>query len=61
MKQYWKREGWRNVADFQINTPYKEEDRGLKYFADEIRQLIAFLEEHTGRRLDMCRLKEVVE
>ena len=61
MRQYWKREGWRNVSHFEINTPYKKDDRGLKYTSDEIRQLISFLEEHTGKKLNMAKLKEVVE
>ena len=61
MRHYWKKEGWRNVDHFAINTPYKNNNLGLKYTADEIRQLISFLEEHTGKKVDMTKLKEVVE
>ncbi len=61
MRQYWKREGWRNVANFDINTSYKDDEQGLKYTADEMRRVIAFLEEHTGKKLDMSKLKEVVD
>lgn len=61
MRQYWKKEGWRSVDHYPINTPYKRDELGLKYTADEIRKLISFLERHTGKKLDMDELKGVVE
>ena len=52
---------WRDVPVFAPDPPYFKDERSLDYFADEIRRMISFLEEHTGHSLDMNRLREVVE
>ena len=59
--QYWAKEGWRNVSNFNLVTPYKDDELGLKYGADSIRQFIEFLENQTGKKLDITKLKGVVE
>ena len=52
---------WRHVPMFGCDPPYWDDDRSLDYYANETRQMISFLEEHTGRKLDMDRLREVCE
>jgi benzoyl-CoA reductase subunit B len=52
---------WRNVPIFSSDPPYLEGERSIDFFAGEIRRMAAFLEEHTGRRLDMTRLRDVIE
>ncbi len=52
---------WRDVPMFAPDPPYFGDDRSVEYFANELREIVPFLEEHTGHKLDMDRLKEVVE
>jgi benzoyl-CoA reductase/2-hydroxyglutaryl-CoA dehydratase subunit BcrC/BadD/HgdB len=52
---------WRDVPMFGPDAPYFEDERSLDYFASELRRMAAFIEEHTGRKLEMNRLREVVE
>jgi benzoyl-CoA reductase/2-hydroxyglutaryl-CoA dehydratase subunit BcrC/BadD/HgdB len=54
-------DGWQHVPMFGPDFPYFEDERSLEYFADELRRMTAFIEEHTGRKLEMDRLREVVE
>jgi len=35
--------------------------RGIDYFANELRKTVAFLEEHTGKKLDFDKLKAILE
>jgi hypothetical protein len=53
---------WKNVPMFCPDpAPYfKGDPRGVPYFANELRKMTAFLEEHTGRKLDMDKLKVVI-
>ena len=53
-------ENWRNVPIFAADPPYFQDDRSLDYYTGELRRMVSFLEKHTGRRLDMDRLREVV-
>ena len=46
---------------FCIDTPYFRDDRTRQYVAGELRRLVSFLEDVTGRKLDMDRLREVME
>ncbi|MCX5999449.1 MAG: 2-hydroxyacyl-CoA dehydratase family protein, partial [Chloroflexi bacterium] len=46
---------------FCIDVPYFRNDAALDYVADELRRLVAFLEEKTGRKLDVDRLKQAME
>ncbi len=52
---------WGDIPMFAPDPPYFRDERSLDYAAGEIRRMTAFLEEHTGRRLDLDRLREVVE
>jgi len=52
---------WRNVPVFSPDPPYLEDDRALAYFANELRKMAAFLERVTGRKLDLDRLKGIIE
>jgi len=45
---------------FMLDTPNWEDKRSMDYYAEEIRRLIAFLEEHLDRKLDYDRLREVL-
>ncbi len=52
---------WRDIPMFSPDPPYFDDERSLKYFADELKRMASFLEEHTGHRLDRDRLREVIE
>jgi benzoyl-CoA reductase/2-hydroxyglutaryl-CoA dehydratase subunit BcrC/BadD/HgdB len=52
---------WRDVPMFGPDPPYFEDERSVDYFAGELREMVRFLEEHTGHVLEMDRLVEVVE
>lgn len=55
------KEGWQDVPMFAPDPPYMDDDRTLDYYTQEFREMVGFIEEHTGRRVDMDRLREVVE
>jgi len=48
-----------NVPTYYLDLPYPTSERGIDYYADEIRGMIRFLEDVTGKRVDMARLQEV--
>jgi benzoyl-CoA reductase subunit B len=52
---------WRDVPMFAPDPPYFDDDRSIDYFAGELRRMVSFIEEHCGRKLDMGRLREIVE
>jgi len=54
-------EKWRNIPHFAFDAPYWEDERGISYFAGEFKEMVAFIEKHTGRTLDMDRLREVLD
>ena len=45
---------------FCIDVPYWRNEAGFEYVAGEIKRLISWLEDKTGRKLDMDRLKQVM-
>lgn len=49
------------VPTFCLDAPVWNDDRAIDYYAGQVKDMVAFLEEHTGKRLDQDRLKEVVE
>ena len=49
------------VPAFCLDAPVWNDERAIDYYARQLKQMVAFLEEHTGQRLDQDRLKEVVE
>lgn len=54
-------QNWRDVPVFALDPPYFEDQRGIDYYAKEIKRMIAFIEEHTGHKLDIDRLREVCQ
>jgi benzoyl-CoA reductase/2-hydroxyglutaryl-CoA dehydratase subunit BcrC/BadD/HgdB len=46
---------------FRLDAPVEDSREAHLYYASEIRKLIDFLEEQTGTRLDLDRLREVCE
>ncbi|UCG84334.1 MAG: 2-hydroxyacyl-CoA dehydratase [Dehalococcoidia bacterium] len=51
---------WRHLPVFAPDPPYFEDERSIRYFADELKRMVEFLTKHTGRTLDINRLREVV-
>ncbi len=56
-------DGWRDVPYYSLDPPYwkEDDDRTLDYYAGEIAGVVSFLEENTGKKLDLDRLREAVE
>ncbi len=46
---------------FFLERPYRYTERGVQYFSQELEELIYFLEELTGRKMDRDRFAEVME
>lgn len=51
---------WRDVPAFCPDTPYHDDERSYTYYAGELKRMVEFITRHTGKDLDMRRLKEVV-
>lgn len=49
-----------NCPPYFLDRPYTYTGRTLNYYVQEYQELICFLEEQTGRKMDYDRLKEVV-
>jgi benzoyl-CoA reductase subunit B len=52
---------WRNIPTFCTDPPYRDNDLSIDFHAEELRRMVSFLEEHTGQKLNLDRLREVVE
>ncbi len=52
---------WRDIPQFNCDPPYWADERSLDYFASELRKMTQFIEQHTGTKLDLDKLKEAVE
>lgn len=50
-----------NVPSFSFDTPFRRDDRGAEYLADQCEDFIAFMEEQTGKKLDWDKLKYYME
>jgi benzoyl-CoA reductase/2-hydroxyglutaryl-CoA dehydratase subunit BcrC/BadD/HgdB len=50
-----------HIPTFVIDLPYFKNERSIQYVAQELKRLVSFLEEHTNRKLDMDKLKQVME
>ncbi len=46
---------------FVLNVPQIPTDQNVRYLADQIRDLVSFISDHTGQALDKERLKEAVQ
>jgi benzoyl-CoA reductase/2-hydroxyglutaryl-CoA dehydratase subunit BcrC/BadD/HgdB len=49
------------VPFFAIDVPYYHNEETIKHVAAQLQELIPFLEENTGRKLDIDRLREACE
>lgn len=49
------------VPTFCLDAPVWNDDRAIDYYARQVKEMVAFLEEYTGHRLDQDRLREVVD
>ena len=49
------------VPHFTLDIPGGKSERVVQYVADELERMVAFLEEHTGKKLEDDRLREVME
>jgi benzoyl-CoA reductase/2-hydroxyglutaryl-CoA dehydratase subunit BcrC/BadD/HgdB len=52
---------WQEVPVFAPDPPYHNDDRAIDYYVGEMKRMVDFVSEQTGKTLDMDRLKEVVE
>ncbi|MFA4835018.1 MAG: 2-hydroxyacyl-CoA dehydratase family protein [Dehalococcoidia bacterium] len=46
---------------YGISTPYTDSEAGYQYVASEMKKAVLWLEEHTGRKMDIDRLREVMK
>jgi benzoyl-CoA reductase subunit B len=44
---------------FPVDVPYYDDERTVHHVKDQLAELVPFLEEHTGRKMDWDRLREV--
>lgn len=51
---------WHDVPMLWMDSPYRDDEAGVAYFAHQLRRMVAFCEEHTGKKLDIDRLREVI-
>ncbi len=49
------------VPHFGLDIPTWKDERAVQYVAGEIERMVAFLEEHTGKKLEYERLRQVME
>ncbi len=52
---------WADVPIFGADPPYWDNERAINYYANEMRKLVKFVSEITGKKLDIDRLREVCE
>lgn len=50
-----------DIPYFCIDVPYWSDERSFRYIAAELKRLISFLEEQTGHKMDIDRLRQVLE
>ena len=51
---------WRDVPVFAPDVPYHDDPRAFDYYAGELKRMVDFITKHTGKTMDMDRLKRVV-
>ncbi|MGI5985080.1 MAG: 2-hydroxyacyl-CoA dehydratase [Clostridiales bacterium] len=50
-----------NVPTFNIDLPFRRDERGVAYLVKQTKEFITFMEEFTGKKLDWNKLKECME
>jgi benzoyl-CoA reductase/2-hydroxyglutaryl-CoA dehydratase subunit BcrC/BadD/HgdB len=49
------------VPHFGVDVPFWRDERAIGYIADELEEMVSFLETHTGRKLTDERLRQAME
>ena len=49
------------IPQFYVDVPSRRDEESVRYVADQLRELTAFLEQQTGRKLDGTALRETIE
>jgi benzoyl-CoA reductase/2-hydroxyglutaryl-CoA dehydratase subunit BcrC/BadD/HgdB len=49
-----------DIPGFFLDRPYRFIENQVDYYARQMRDLVAFLEERTGKKLDLDRLREIL-
>ena len=49
------------VPHFTLDIPGGKDERTIQYVADELERMVTFLEEHTGKKLEEEKLREVMK
>ena len=49
------------IPGFCIDTPYRKDARGYQYIADQLRDMVKFMEEITGNKLDWNKFLEILK
>lgn len=52
---------WQKIPSYSIESPGRRDEKSYEYIAVQLKELVAFLEKNTGRKLDLDRLKKVCE
>jgi benzoyl-CoA reductase/2-hydroxyglutaryl-CoA dehydratase subunit BcrC/BadD/HgdB len=52
--------GYFDIPYFPIDIPYWDDEASYQYVADQIEEMVSFLEKTTGRNLDLDKLRQVV-
>jgi benzoyl-CoA reductase/2-hydroxyglutaryl-CoA dehydratase subunit BcrC/BadD/HgdB len=52
---------WKDVPSWAPDTLYWSDEESIKYFAEELKEMVRFTTQHTGKKLDIDRLREIVE
>ncbi|MCL5057016.1 MAG: 2-hydroxyacyl-CoA dehydratase family protein [Actinobacteria bacterium] len=60
-QSYQSSEHWGGVPTFALDPAYGNTDEDFRYFTGELKRMITFLEELTGKKFDVNKLREVVE
>jgi benzoyl-CoA reductase/2-hydroxyglutaryl-CoA dehydratase subunit BcrC/BadD/HgdB len=55
------RKEWQDTPIFIFDPAYWNDERSISYAADQLREMVSFIEGHTGKTLRMGRLREIVD
>jgi benzoyl-CoA reductase/2-hydroxyglutaryl-CoA dehydratase subunit BcrC/BadD/HgdB len=50
---------YQDVPNFLIDAPYSDDEESVTYYRGQLQKALEFMEEKTGKKLDMDRLREV--
>ncbi|MFO8101950.1 MAG: acyl-CoA dehydratase activase [Dehalococcoidia bacterium] len=49
-----------NIPGFFLDRPFKQSDEEVQYLTEELGDMVAFLEKHSGRKVDWDRFSDIV-